>query len=210
MFPSSCVGFHCPNNMPLFRTTFKEKSNKSDFFVGTVKKKRRGRPRLEDMTEEQKQARVVNNKVEFQIDALGLWLSDWLTRAWLWLLSLSQHEFENRPKKIKQERFELNSTSKILKQEETPFFCAEGDKIGWKQKDGEYKCQICEKVFKTERNLRIHVASPRSHVPEENRFYCYRNEIRIFLMWSPVKFTLHYSPVLIKFLYSKRTNSWIS
>ena len=110
------------------------------------------------------------------------------------MLSLSQHEFgkhefENRPKKIKQERFEpkkikqerfeLNSTSKILKQEETPFFCAEGDKIGWKQKDGEYKCQICEKVFKTERNLRIHVASPRSHVPEENRFYCYRNEIRI-------------------------------
>ena len=60
--------------MPLFGTIFQEKSNKSDFFVGTVPKakKRRGRPRLEDMTEEQKQARNENNKVEFHIDALDL------------------------------------------------------------------------------------------------------------------------------------------
>lgn len=60
--------------MPLFLTTFQEKSNKSDFFVGTVPKakKRRGRPRLEDMTEEQKQAKNENNKVEFPKDALAL------------------------------------------------------------------------------------------------------------------------------------------
>ena len=68
--------------MPLFGTIFQEKSNKSEFFVGTVPKakKRRGRPRLEDMTEEQKQARNENNKqarnennkVEFHIDASDL------------------------------------------------------------------------------------------------------------------------------------------
>ena len=185
--------------MTLFGIIFQEKSNKSDFFVAPVPKakKKRGRPRLEDMTEEQKQARNEHNKVEFQISALALSLADkslaLMTVVAIWSAVLTQHQFENRSKKIKQERFELNSTSKILKQEETPFFCTEGDKIGWRQKDGEYKCQICEKVFKTERNLRIHVASPRSHVPEENRFYCYRNEIRIFfyLVTSEI-----YSPLL--------------
>ena len=70
---------------PSFVTYFQLKQIKSEFFVGPKPKKKRGRPRLEDMTEEQKKerdAKIKNNKVDFHIDAFN-WLSDWLTRALL-------------------------------------------------------------------------------------------------------------------------------
>lgn len=84
-------------------------------------------------------------------------------------------DFGNQFKKIKQEKFELNATSKV-KQEDTTFFCAEE-----KDKNTEHKCTICDRVFASDRALKLHNASPRSHVPEEKRFYCYRNIIQIDL-----------------------------
>ena len=87
---------------------------------------------------------------------------------------------------MKQEKFELNATSKV-KKEDSAFFCSDEKS---KNDNGEHKCTICDKIFKSAKALKLHNSSPRSHVPEDKRFYCYRKKSKLFCKGSNVAVTL--------------------
>ena len=133
------------------------KKKTADFFVD---------PEVEKEEKlKKKQARIEKTKLDFQKKTLQF---DTIGPSPL-------VSFENLLKKMKQEKFELNATSKV-KTEDSAFFCAEEKN---KNDNGEHKCTICDKIFKSSKALKLHNSSPRSHVPEDKRFYCYRNKIKI-------------------------------